>query len=422
LCTHGTREATGEEPFRVGYVLWKFPRFSETFVVNELYFLRQALPGLQVRFFAVKKGEAGASHPHVAELGACGFYLPSWYRPRFAFRVGRTVWRSAKVVGRIVRDLAGLVRAEPTCRTTLYAAAQATYCLLQGLNVGWVLREQRIRHVHAHFAESGGLVAFVAAALAGIPYSLTLHGHDIFFNPNPCLASFLIRHSRFALTVSEFNRRFLVSADTSLAEKVRVLHCGIDVGLFQPQAFLEGERFRILTVARLTPRKGIADLVEACRLLQGELDYEVVIVGDGPQKGELIARVERYGLADRFQFLGAQSQEEVREQLRRASVFVLPSYSEGIPVSVMEAMAMHVPVVVTRVNGVPELVRQGAGILLEPGDIQALVVALRRVATLPKREREEMGRKARAIVEQEFNVRTQSRALAELFLAETGGK
>ncbi len=415
--TRRSFEATPAEPFRLAYVLWKFPRVSETFIVNELFFLRQAAPGLQVGLLAVKKGESGTEHPHVAELCKLGVYLPAWYKPCFVVRVLCELLKGAAVVAQLLRDLARLVRSQSTFPTKLYAAGQAAYCLAMGLYAGWALREQRVRHVHAHFAESGGLVAFVAAAVAGIPYSLTLHGHDIFFNPNPRLPAFLIRHSCFALTVSEFNRRFLVDRDPGVADKVRVHHCGIDLVLFRPRAAQAAERFRILTVARLQPRKGIADLIEACRLLQGELDFACVIVGDGPQRAELEATVARFGLTARFHFRGACSQRQVVDELRQASVFVLPSYSEGVPVSVMEAMAMGVPVVATRVNGVPELVREGTGILVDPGDVRALAQALLRIATLPAREREAMGRKARAVVEKEFNIRVQSRLLAELFVA-----
>ncbi|MGQ9851832.1 MAG: glycosyltransferase [Candidatus Oleimicrobiaceae bacterium] len=420
--TRRNSEATLGETFRLAYILWKFPRLSETFIVNELFFLRQATPGLQVRLLAVNKGEGGAEHRHVAELCEPGMYLPAWYKPCFVVKVLSELVKGAAVVVQLLRELAGLVSSQSTFPRKLYAGGQAAYGLAKGLYAGSVLRKQQVEHVHAHFAESGGLVAFVAAAVAGIPYSLTLHGHDIFFNPNPRLPAFLIRHSRFALTVSEFNRGFLLESDPGAAKKLRVHHCGVDMALFRPREGQAPERFRMLTVARLQPRKGIADLVEACRLLQGELDFACVIIGDGPQRGELEAKVAHYGLAERFHFRGACSQEEVVDELGRASVFVLPSYSEGLPVSVMEAMAMQVPVVATRVNGVPELVREGTGILVDPGDVRALAQALRRIATLPPRERRAMGQKARALVEKEFNIRVQSRLLAELLVAGAGGK
>lgn len=417
--TQQSDEGSGQmnRPLRVAYVLWKFPRFSETFIVHELFFLRYAVPGLQASVFAVKKGDAGALHPHAAELCKAAVYLPAWYAPRTLWQMTRVLSAFPEKVVRLVRELATLVGSQGSVRAKLYAAGQAAYCFANGLYLGCELRRQQVDHVHAHFAESGGLVAYVAARVAGVPYSLTLHGHDIFFNPNPRLAAFLVRHSRFALTVSEFNRRFLVARESAAQEKLRVLHCGIDLAMFRPRVQPEGGRFRILTVARLQPRKGIADLLEACRLLGDNVDYECVIVGDGPQRAELEAKAARYGLADKIDFLGARPQQEVVEQLAQASVFVLPSYSEGIPVSVMEAMVMRLPVVVTRVNGVPELVREGAGILVEPGDVRELTQALRRVAGMSPAERQEMGRRGRAIVAKEFDIRTQTRLLADMFFA-----
>ncbi|MBC7186568.1 MAG: glycosyltransferase family 4 protein [Calditrichaeota bacterium] len=420
--TQQSGEGSGQmnRALRVAYVLWKFPRFSETFIIHELFFLRDAGPGLQASLFAVKKGDAGALHPHVAELCKAAVYLPAWYAPRALWQMARVLVAFPDKVVCLVRELAILVGSLGSVRAKLYAAGQAAYCLTKGLHLGCELRRQQVGHVHAHFAESGGLLAFVAARVAGISYSLTLHGHDIFFNPNPRLAAFLIRHSRFALTVSEFNRRFLVAREPAAQERLRVLHCGIDLAMFRPQVQPQGGRLRILTVARLQPRKGIADLLEACRLLGDDVDYECVIVGDGPQRAELETKAAGYGIADRIHFLGARPQQEVVEELARASVFVLPSYSEGIPVSVMEAMAMQLPVVVTRVNGVPELVREGAGILVEPGDVRGLAQALRRVAAMSPAERQEMGRTGRAVVEKEFNIRTQTRLLADLFLASLG--
>ncbi|MCR4439418.1 MAG: glycosyltransferase [bacterium] len=417
--TQQSNEGSGQlnKPLRVAYVLWKFPRFSETFIIHELFFLREAVPGLQATLFAVKRGDAGALHPHVTELATAGAYLPAWCAPRAHWQMARVLFAYPKAVACVVGELAALVGSQGSVRAKLYAAGQAAYCLAKGLYLAGELRRQQAGHVHAHFAESGGLVAFVAARVAGIPYSLTLHGHDIFFNPNPRLAAFLLRHGRFALTVSEFNRRFLVAQEPAAQERLRVLHCGIDLAMFRPRPQPGGGRFRILAVARLQPRKGIADLLEACRLLGGDLDYQCVVVGDGPQRAELETKAAQYGLADRIHFLGARPQQEVVEQLAQASVFVLPSYSEGIPVSVMEAMAMQLPVVATQVNGVPELVREGAGILVEPGDVRALAQALRRVADMSPAERQEMGRTGRAIVEKEFTIRTQVRLLADLFLA-----
>ncbi|MDZ7338623.1 MAG: glycosyltransferase [candidate division KSB1 bacterium] len=406
-----------EHPFRVAYVLWKFPRFSETFVANELFFLRQAAPGLQVRVFAVRKGDAGAESSRVAALRPSLTYLPALWAPCSWWWMVHAVWGAPRAVAKTLVALLRLSAQQPSHRTRLYAMAQSLYALSKGLPLAVLLRREQVAHAHAHFAETGGLVAWVAARVAGIPFSVTLHGHDIFFNPNPLLAAFLIRESCFAITVSEYNRRFLARMEPAAQSKVRVVHCGVDLALFHPGEPRTIGVFRILTVARLQPRKGIADLVEACRALADEVDYECVVVGDGPQRTELEDKAARYGLGERFRFLGARAHEEVLAQLQETSVFVLPSYSEGVPVSVMEAMAMGVPVIATAVNGVPELVKRGAGILVAPGNIDALAAALRRVANMSDAERRRMGRKARQVVEREFDIRTQSAALARMFLS-----
>ncbi len=407
--------------FRLAYVLWCFPRLSETFVVNEVYFLKRLVPDLQLFLFSVKREEPRGDDPLVrAVADQCLSLPPRWWLWTLIW-CPRLLVGARREVARVVGELRALVRAAGSLREKTYAFLQVAFCAARGVYFGAILRGLRIGHVHTHFAESGGLIAFVAARLAGIPFSLTLHGHDIYFNPNPALAGFLIERSRFAVTVSEFNRRHLVQRYPHMAGKIRVVHCGIDLELFRPRAGGTGEGFRIVSVARLQPRKGIADLVEACRALSSVVDFQCVVIGDGPQRRELEEKVASYGLQRQVKFAGACSQSQVLDYLAQASVFVLPSYSEGIPVSVMEAMAVELPVVVTRVNGVPELVGEGAGILVAPGDVDSLAAALRTIAGMSSQERRLMGAKGRAMVAKGFDIRTQIRILGNLFLTAASG-
>ena len=246
-----------------------------------------------------------------------------------------------------------------------------------------------VGHVHAHFASHPAAVAWVIRRLSGIPYSFTAHGSDL--HRDRRMLRQKVSAATFVVAISRFNQRIILeSCGSDASGKVAVIHCGVD-----------------LLAARGIPF--------ACRL-----------AGDGPDRERLARQVERAGLLDRVSFLGALTHDEVRDALRQADVVAVPSVPtrdgrrEGIPVALMEAMACGVPVVGSRLSGIPEVVEDAeTGLLVEPGDPAALADALERLL----RDRELARRLAssgRATIEREFDLRSNAARLADRFRAGAG--
>jgi len=268
--------------------------------------------------------------------------------------------------------------------------------------------------LHAHFANDAAVLARYLGCLLGIPYRLTAHAYDL--HQDPFLLDRNLRFASRILTVSEANRTFL--EQRLLAKRlgnklVEVVRCGIDLERFayrDPVA--PGRPARLLCVARLVPKKGHAVLLEAlARLRQAGTDATLDLAGDGPLAGELALRAQRPDLSGQVRWLGTVAHDEIRRAMLDADAVVLASRvaedgdRDGIPVALMEAMALGVPVVATSVAGIPELVTPGAGTLAEPDDAVKLADAIGVTLGSPLPHLVAQTRAARARVEAEFDLR-----------------
>jgi len=277
--------------------------------------------------------------------------------------------------------------------------------------------------LHAHFANDAATVARYISILSGLPYGVTAHAYDI-FQETALLGPNLAAADR-VFTVSRANLEHLASrapAEGWRAESFALLRCGIDLAEFPyrdpppPRA-----PARLVCVARLIPKKGHAGLLDALALLRGEgRSVELELIGEGPLHGPLAARAARADLAGAVRWLGALPEAEVAERMRGADVAVLASRiaedgdRDGLPVVLVEAMALGVPVVATRVAGIPELVSEAAGWLAPPDRPDLLAAALRAALDAPAAERGARARRARRVVESEYDVRLQVDTLAGL--------
>jgi colanic acid/amylovoran biosynthesis glycosyltransferase len=251
-----------------------------------------------------------------------------------------------------------------------------------------------------------------------------VHGSVEFYNVVQYALASKLAHARFAVAVSDFGRSQLMRlSSTERWPHIHVVRCGVDPGVYAPPA----ERSRsasaaeILFVGRLLHGKGLALLFEAMsELRQRRLDVTASIVGDGPARDEAERDVRRLDLSDHVRFLGSVGQDDIRNHYARADIFCLPSFAEGIPVVAMEAMAMQLPVVSTRITGIPELVDDGKhGLLVAPGRVDALTEALERLVRSPE-ERERMGRAGREKVRDCYDVAASAAAMRGVLEAELG--
>lgn len=400
-----------ETPPRIGYVLKRFPRLSETFVLHELLELERQ--GTMVRVYAMSE-TAERRHGALAELSVPVTYLPSndgglWRLRHGRYSDGRFVEQPwAAGVGKVSHEALALVQ----------AAALAALAQTHGVS-----------HLHAHFANDATTVALLAHRLTGIPFSFTAHAKDIYDEgvDQPSLTE-KIRQARFVVTVSDFNRRRLAAlVDGDAARKIARIYNGVDLDRFRPDAGVAREPDLVLAAGRLVEKKGFRYLVRACRLLEERRrPFRCVIVGEGPEKTLLQDEIKALGLAARVRLGGPLPQEELRELMRRAAVFVLPCVvtatgdRDALPTVLLEALALGLPAVSTDVSGVPEVIdHETTGLLVPPGDPTRLAQAIDSLLSDPDL-RARFAAEGRRTAEERFDLRQAVSCLRALFAGDAG--
>jgi len=388
----------------VGYILKMFPRFSETFILSEILELERQ--GLELRIFSLKRPNDGVVHADVACVRAPVTYLPEspLHAPRAYAAAHREVfgWNRR----RYLRCLSlALWRALKKRRPAAFKR------FLQAGFIAPLLGREGIGHVHAHFASSATAVALHLHELVGLSYSFTAHAKDIYrHSVERDSLERKLRSARFAVTVSDYNRGYLAGFDG--AERVVRIYNGLDVERFAPNGGAREEPPLVLAVGRLVEKKGFADLVRACSLLQRDGHaFQCRIVGKGELDSELHALIAKLHLEKQVELAGPIPREQLLALYRSASIVVAPCVigsdgnRDGLPTVLIEAMALGVPVVATDVTGIPELVEDGGtGLLVPQRDPEALAAAIRRVLAEPARA-EALVRAGRARVEREFDLR-----------------
>ena len=394
----------------VGYVVSLFPCWSETFILREILALRER--GVSVRLFSLKPPSESLVHEAAQPLLDEVIYPPSPGRlpvmflrsclahPVLMFRLLTEAWRAAFPFG-----MNELIKA-------LFTVFVASYFARIAKDLG-------VTHFHAHWATYPALAVRTIRALTGIRYTLTTHAHDIFL-PNPYLRKNLSAAHK-VVTISDYNRRFLMSAGTPV-EKIAVVRCGLDFREFVVNDARTPQPGMLVSIGRLDPIKGFAYLIEASRILaERGASFSCSIIGDGPLRAQLEQQIRSYGLSERVHLLGALSQVQVREVLSQAEVFVLPSVQtedgnqDGIPVALMEAMALGLPVISTAVSGIPELVcDRESGLLAPPRNVVALVDVITQLLT-DATLRERLSREGRARVQARHDVASSAARMQEVF-------
>ncbi len=387
---------------KIAYLLKMYPRFSETFIVNEILELERR--GVDVRIYSLRKPDDGRFHAKLAKVKANVVYVPQYpeYESERILEAHETL--RSRVPERYQAALA-LVKK----RGQPYAGKR----FLQAGYVAAHLLAHPVHAIHAHFASSAASVANLINQLIDVPYSFTAHAKDI-YHESVSVHSLKrkIRAARFVVAVNRFNQAHLRQILGDEAGDIRSLYNGIDLTLFRPDHQQRKEENLILGVGRLVEKKGFADLIRACGLLQDwSVDFQCRIIGKGEMRESLNALIGDFRLDERVKLLGAQPQDEVRRAMRRATVFALPCIvgSDGnrdaLPTVILEAMAMGLPAISTRITGIPEIIdHEENGLIVEAGDYTALAHELARLLALPN-QRHKMGRAARQKVSQLFDVR-----------------
>jgi glycosyltransferase involved in cell wall biosynthesis len=411
--------AMAERPLTVGYVMSRFPKLTETFILAELEAMDRA--GVRVELHPLLRQRGEPVQPAAERWIERAHYLPFLSLP-----ILRSQWRflrDRRLRRRYVRALLDMLAG--TWRSPNF--------LLGGIGIfpkvvhmAGAMVDEGVEHVHCHFANHPALAGWLIHRLVGIPYSFTAHGSDL--HVDRTMLPTKVEEAAFVVTISGDNRAVIEqTAGPRASGKVQVIHCGVDPGTFRPAERGGAGPLRIVSVGTLHEVKGQAYLVEACRrLAERGVDFTCRFIGEGPDRDALAARIERHGLADRVELVGRMTSDGVAAELAAADVLVAPSVPtrggkrEGIPVVLMEAMATGLPVIASRLSGIPELVTDGVdGLLVPPGDDAALAEALARLAADPDLRRR-LGEAGRATVVRDFDVDRNAAALAARFAQSAG--
>ncbi|MBS0123384.1 glycosyltransferase family 4 protein [Thetidibacter halocola] len=388
---------------RVAYLTGEYPRASDTFIQREVAALRAL--GHEVLTCTVRT--TGAEHlvgpEQRAEHARTFRLLDACKSP---MRLIRAHLRWMANPARYARALA---LAWQTAPKGLRGRFYNLIYFAEAAVLADHLANEGIEHLHNHIATSSCTVAMLASELSGIAYSFTIHGPGIFFEPMHWRIDEKAARARFVACISDFCRSQLMCfADPAHWGRFHVIHCGVDPVRY---AAAPHDGCHVLFVGRLAGVKGVPVLLDALgRIAPDHPGLRVTLIGDGPDR----AALERQAQGLPVTFTGYRSQEEVAQALASADLFVLPSFAEGLPVVLMEALAAGVPVVTTQIAGVPELVTPGeTGWLVPPGDAAALADAMARALADPERRRV-MGKQGRVVVDAEFNAATEAARLSRL--------
>ncbi|QDY89998.1 colanic acid biosynthesis glycosyltransferase WcaL [Arthrobacter sp. UKPF54-2] len=392
------------------YVLKMYPRFSETFIVSEI--LAREAAGDRLEIFSLLPPNDPRFHSELARVRAPVTYID---RPLKT----ADLWESFHAA-----EAAGLTAA--LGRNFAELAAAAPEDAVRAINLAVALQHRNIRHMHVHFASGATTVARLASAITGIPFSFTAHAVDI-FHESVSGEDLRIKfeQAHHAVTISRFNLRYLRRQFPAATGRLHLVRNGLDLDRFpyrDPRP--PGAVVRIAAVGRLVEKKGFQYLLPAAaELLEAGVHLDLRIAGTGVLAEELEETVGRLGLGGHVRLIGAQTQDQVQELLESSDIFVAPCVvaadgnADGMPTVLLEAMASGVPCISTAVTGIPEVVRNGStGILARPGNSRLLARAIEKMSA-PGTDRVLMARNARALIEEDFDVRRQAELLRSLSLA-----
>lgn len=392
---------------KVAYVLKRYPRYSETFVVSEI--LAHEAAGLDLQIFALYPPLDGHFQDIIAQVRSRVTYL-------FAYDLtGIALWTQFNDASSILPNF---------WQKLEVAQAEEVNHVYRAVQLACIVRQQGFTHLHAHFATSATIVARLASYFAEIHYSFTTHAKDIFHNSViPTKYQQLLNDADAVVTVSDYNLNYLQQTYGSAASRVQRIYNGLDLQRF-PFAAPYPRNPKILAVGRLIEKKGFAVLIEACKILvDRRISFTCDIIGTGEEEANLQRQILQSGVQDQVKLLGPRPQGELVQHVQSAAMLVAPcvvgrdSNQDGLPTVLLEAMALGTPCISTDVAGIPEVVRhEKTGLSVPHHDAIALADAIAHLLQNPKFG-VQLATQARQLIEQEFDIHRNATQLRTLFRA-----
>jgi glycosyltransferase involved in cell wall biosynthesis len=400
--------------FRIAYFINQYPKVSHSFIRREILALERQ--GFEVLRMALRGWDSDLVDDEDIRERSLTRYVLGQGLTGLLVAVGRMLLAQPLLFLKALLQALKLgIRADRPWPYHLVYLAEA--CRI----VPW-MHEFNARHVHAHFGTNSAEVVMLARIMGGPAYSFTVHGPEEFDKPVALKIREKARLAAFVVAISSFGRSQLYRwVDYADWPKIKVVHCGLEQAFYQETATPMPLTPRIVCVGRLCEQKGQLLLIHAVDILAGRgIDIELVLAGDGEMRTEIEGLINELGLQEKIRITGWISSEQVKEEILASRALVLPSFAEGLPVVIMEAMALRRPVISTYVAGIPELVCPGEhGWLCPAGDVEALVAVLKDFLSMPFNMLHEMGDMAHDRVVERHSIDTEARKLAQLFLMST---
>jgi glycosyltransferase involved in cell wall biosynthesis len=393
----------------VAYIAPYYPHVSHSFIRREIAALERL--GFSIERYSLRPSHSLVDPADQAEAAKTTVLLDAEF-------VGLLGAALRYAIASPIRFVQALMLAIRCGRRSERGIIRHLIYLAEACHFAQRVAQQRVQHVHAHFGTNAATVAMLARTLGGPTFSFTVHGPEEFDLSRDLALDWKIERARYVIAISSFGRSQLYRwCAAEQWPKIHVIHCGVDESFLRVESKPIPDKPRLVCVGRLCEQKGQLLLIEAAtELAKSGMPFEIVLAGDGPMRSAIESAIERNQLQERVRITGWISGEQVRRELEASRALVLPSFAEGLPVVIMEALALGRPVISTFVAGIPELIRNGVeGWLVPAGSVAELVAAMRCALTLPPERLTEMGRTGAARVAERHDVAKEAIKLSELF-------
>ena len=398
---------------KIAYLTNQYPKISHTFIRREIDAVMRANANLEVFRYSIRPTPDRLLDPaDIAEQRITDVVLSHGFLSLLLATIRVFVTRPFRFFGTFLLALRLGRHGSQGCLWHLFYLAEAAWLLLQ-------FHARQVTHVHVHFGTNPATVVLLCRVLGGPTYSFTVHGPEEFDRPESLHLKTKIQHCTFVVAVASFGRsqlcRWSAFRDWN---KIHIVRCGLPSDELDQTVTPVEDNQRLVCVGRLSEQKGQFLLVEAARILRDAgMSFELFLVGDGELRGEIEQLIAAAKLQNCVRLIGWQTSQEVREWLQKSRAFVLPSFAEGLPVSIMEAFAAGRPVVSTYIAGTPELVRPGEnGWLVPAGSSEALAAALKDVLQTSTDVLTNMGARGKQLVQELHRADFEATKLARLFM------
>lgn len=385
---------------KVAYLMNTYPLTSTTFIRREIEALEDA--GLNIQRIAVRKWADKLVDPlDIADQEKTQYLLS-----------GNTLGLFFSFFKTLILNPVGFIKAFllwlKVCSNAVHFSVKHIAYLMQATAFYQVCKQQDLQHVHVHFSTNATTVAMLAKVMGGANYSFTAHGPDEFVNPDTISMGLKVAHANFVAAISNYCRVQLVRFSSYAHwDKIKIVHCGLHIDEFEPSYTFDADNQELVCVGRLCPQKAQLLFPPALAQLKAEFPkLKVHFVGDGESRQALEAAIQQYQVEDMVQLHGWMANLEVRKLVKQSRALLLPSFAEGLPVVIMESLALGRPVISTYIAGIPELVDEGCGWMIPAGSIDHIASAIRQALQDTPADLAAKGQEGRKRIEAEHNLKT----------------